>query len=227
MSNAVFPSEIGQGTTGSNSWGFRLPIHKTPSYKTLVHTPANNAGEVRISLTPFPIWLFNLDLAWMRGDFSPAQVNSAVQQIVGFYGQMQGMADDWLYFDPSDNGSNLTTVNAGATLTDLIPYSFRTGDDATTMFPTSRTFGGMKDLVQNWVGAFPLVYVNGVLNNLWTLTTSGMLNFVTAPAAGATLVLYGQFYFRCRFLDDEWADLHTLKSQIWANPKLRFKSILV
>lgn len=227
MSNLVFPSEIGQDVNGANSFGYRLPIKKTPSFKTLVQTPTSNMGEVRVSLTPAPIWIFNLDLAWMRGDFSPSQINSAVQRIVGFFGSVLGQADDWLYFDPWDNGSNLLVVNSGALVSSLNTYTFGVGTGTQTLFPMIRSLGGMADLIQNFVSGFPLVYINGSYTTAYTLTTAGYINFNSAPANGALLTFQGQFYFRCRFLDDEWADLQSIVYQIWSNPQMRFKSVLV
>ena len=227
MSNNVFPSEIGQGTTGANQWGFHLPIRKTPSYKTLLQTPANNTGELGVSLTQFPVWIFDLDLAWMRGDFSAGEIGSIMQTIVGFFGQAQGRADTWLYFDPADNGSLLKVVNSSALLSQLVPYSFGTGDGVTKAFPMTRSVGGMLDLIQNFVSGFPLVYVNGVYTTAYTLSQSGIITFNSAPGSGQSLVWYGQFYFRCRFMDDEWGELEAIVNQIWRNPKMRFKSVLV
>ena len=121
------------------------PIKKSPGYKTLVQTPANNRGEVRISLTPYPIWVWDLDLDYLKGDMSSGSVSSAFQEIVGFFGQMQGPASDWLYQDPYDNNC------VGQLLGD--------GDGVTQQFQLVRNTGGMVDLMQT---ALPTaVYLNG------------------------------------------------------------------
>jgi hypothetical protein len=228
MSLAVFPSWIGEGPSGTNRWGPKLPIKKTPSFKTLTQTPANNVGELRISLTQYAVWMFELNLAWMRGDFSPAQINSAVQQIVGFYGQMQGSASDWLYFDPEDNGSNFNVVNSGAGIGDLYYNSIGIGDSSTANFTLTRTVGGMRDLVQNFVSGYPMVYVGGVLQSptAYSINSAGVLTFNVAPSFGSVVAWYGQFYFRCRFLEDSWQDLEAFRYQLYSSASVKFKSLL-
>lgn len=139
MSNVVFPS------ASPPNWSWTWPIKKSPDYKTLVQTPSNQRGETRISLTQYPIWVWDINLSYIKGDFSAAQVNSAVQQVVGFYGQMQGAASDWLYQDPYDNSC----------VGQILGY----GDGTVTQFQTVRNTGGMVDLMQT---AFPSnVYING------------------------------------------------------------------
>jgi hypothetical protein len=232
VSNLVFPSSIGQDVNSGNTFGYKLPIKKTPSYKTLVQTPASNAGEVRVSLTPYPVWIFNLDLAYMRGDLSAEQIGSAMQNIVGFYMAVDGMSDNWLYFDPDDNGSNQQVVNSGLPIADLATYQFGTGDGTTTAFPLTRKIGaaGGLDLIQNWVSGYPLIYegtVPGGYTTAYTLNTQGILTFNSAPSNETPLYMQGQFYFRCRFLDDEWNELQAIMYQLWRNPAMRFKSILL
>lgn len=228
MSNLVFPSQIGQDVNTGNTFQFRLPIKKTPSFKTLVQTPASNMGEVRVSLTPFPVWIFDLDLAFMRGDLSPQQIGSAMQEIVGFYGSVYGMANDWLYFDDTDNGSTTNVVNSFLPIADLATYQFGVGNGVETQFYMFRDVNGMLDLVQNFVSGYPLVYVGtvpGGYTTAYTLNTQGVITFNSAPTGN--LYWQGQFYFRCRFLDDEWNELQSIMAQLWRNPKFRFKSVLL
>jgi hypothetical protein len=46
------------------------------------------------------------------------------------------------------------------------------------------------------------VYINGSLTALYSLGSTGIVTFNTAPANGATLTWSGYFYFYCRFLED-------------------------
>ena len=233
MSLSVFPSEIGQDGNGLDRWSFRLPIKKTPSFKTLKAVPANNVGQVRVSLTQFPIWQFELDLAYMRGDLTTAQLGCALQQILGFFGQVQGSADDWLYFDPWDNGSSSTIANANPTNptygpSQLTYNSIGVGDGVTTQFLMTRGFGGLTDLVQNFVTGYPLVYVGGVqqASNQFTIDPYGRITFNIAPPLNSVVSWFGQFYFRCHFLDDEWKELRAFAPQLWDNSSFRFESLL-
>jgi hypothetical protein len=152
MSNSILP------TPQAQKWGITWPIKKSPGYKTLVQTPANNRGEVRISLTPYPIWVWDLDLDYLKGDMSTGQVSSALQSIVGFFGQMQGAASDFLYQDPYDNSCT----------GQLLGY----GDGVQQQFQLVRNTGGMVDLMQ---AAFPTnVYLNGSLINPAPQTSGGV-----------------------------------------------------
>ena len=165
MSNLIFPSEVGQGTTGANKWGYRLPFKKTPVNRTIVQTPANFRGENRISLTPYPVWKYELDLAWMRGDFSTAQVSSVFQQIVGFYGKAQGRNLDWLFNDSNDNN---VAIASGL---------FGIGDGSTTQFQLQRQIGGMRDIIQNLNGN-PSIYDGGSLQTAFAGTGSAPLYYI-------------------------------------------------
>ena len=95
MSNLVFPS-ISPGT----GWSWHWPIKKTHKFTTLVQTPASQRGELRIPLQTFPIWLFGYDISYMKGSASVS--SSFFAQILGFYGLVQGAADDWLFQDIYD-----------------------------------------------------------------------------------------------------------------------------
>jgi len=175
VSNFIFPSDVGTGTTGTNQWGFRLPFKKTPSYVTNVQTPVNNRAENRVSMTPYPIWKFDLDLAFMRGDFSQAQAQSIFQTILGFYGQVGGRAQDWLYADDTDN----TVAQSNGV--------FGFGDGTTTQFQLQRQINGLNDIVQNLNGA-PSIYVGGVLQTPFAGTGSAALYWIGQE----NLLLYSQ-----------------------------------
>jgi hypothetical protein len=192
------------------NWTF--PIKKTPSFKTIVQTPANNRGENRISLTPYPIWFFELDFSYLKGDMQvPA---SALQNLVGFMGLVQGQANDWLYEDPFDNAVKNAT--------------FGVGDGSTTTFQLTRSVGLLTDIVQNLVG-IPQIFAAGapVASSAYTVSSTGVVQFTSAPVAGAVLTWTGNFWFRCRFLDDEWKDLSEFMYQIWEHKSVRFKSLIL
>jgi hypothetical protein len=139
VSNLIFPMPA--PPQGSWAW----PVKKTPSYKTLVQTPASNRGETRVSLTPNPIYMFEYDFSYLKGDFQT--LNSAIANLMGFYQAVRGASDDWLFQDPYDK----------TLLTQLIGY----GNGSTTQFQIGRALGfGAFEMMQN---VFPsALYVNGV-----------------------------------------------------------------
>jgi hypothetical protein len=128
MSNLIFPAP--QIQTG---WNWKFPIKKSPLFSTIVQTPISNRAELRISTTPNPIYLFDYDLSYLKGDFQTP--GSGLLQIIGFYNAVGGAADDWLYQDPYDN----------ALSQQLIGY----GDGSTTQFQLGRSLGYVFEMLQN------------------------------------------------------------------------------
>ena len=178
-----------------------------------MQTPASGRGEVRIALFQYTLWDFEFDIAYFKGD--PTVPNSPYVQLVGFYGAVKGMADDWLFLDPFDN-----TVT-GAT--------FGFGDGNTKQFPIIRTIGsaGPVDLIQNFVSP-PQIYVGGVLQSgTYSIDSYGTCTFASAPAMSAILQWTGSFYFRCRFSEDSLSDLQFDLYQISSIKSLKFQSILL
>jgi hypothetical protein len=204
MSYPIFPTIT--PSQGGPTW----PARKTPSFKTIVQVPANTRGENRISLTPYPIWKFELDFNYLSGDFS--QVSSALAALVGFLGSVQGSYQPWLYSDPYDNSVSV--------------MSFGTGDGVTTAFQITRNVGGMLDLIQNLNGT-PTIQVAGSTVTPASISATGLVTFTTAPAAGANITWTGNFYFLCRFEEDEWSDLQEFLYRYWELSSLKFRSVLL
>lgn len=140
MSNLILPA-----LQSAPNIGYAWPVKKTPKYRTIVQTPASNRGEARISLTPNPIYDFEYDLSYIKGDFQT--LNSKFASLLGFYQAVHGAGDDWLFQDPFDN----------SLLAQLLGY----GDGSRTQFQLGRTLGfGGFEILQN---VFPTaLYINAV-----------------------------------------------------------------
>ncbi len=230
MALPVFPNEI-QGLhvlSSPATWSWKLPIKRTPRYKTIIQTPANFVGETRVSLTTYPIWEYEMDMAYMYGDMTPGQVGSAFQQIVGFYASVFGAAGEWLYFDPWDNGSNLNVATTGLGLSNLWANSIGMGDGSTANFLTTRNVAGVVDLIQNFAPGYPTVYVGGVSQgaSTYSIDQFGTLTFNVAPAAGKSVQWAGQFYFRCRFMEDALTGMESIRNQMWRVSSIKWKTLL-
>jgi hypothetical protein len=85
---------------------------------------------------------------------------------------------------------------------------FGTGDGTTTTFQLTRTIGGVAtgyaEPMQNINGA-PTIFVNGVKKTVttdYTVGSTGIVTFTSAPANNAVLSWSGKFYFYVRFADD-------------------------
>ncbi|MDE2102350.1 MAG: DUF2460 domain-containing protein [Patescibacteria group bacterium] len=208
MSSLVFPSRTPQ------SLGFAWPVKKTPVFATLVQPTVSGRGEVRVGLTPYPRWQFELDVSYLRGDFG--QPSSYFEKLLGFYFSVQGKLDDWLFTDPYDNA--------------ISGQQFGTGDGATTAFQITRNFAGTSgiDIVQNLNGA-PTIKVNGTTLTAGTdyaLGSTGVVTFASAPASSAVITWDGSYYFRCRFNDDSLSLQEDLY-QVWSVSGLKFISVIL
>jgi len=148
MSNQAFPVfQMGQ-------WDYSWPIKRTPRYKTILQEPANMIGCVHISLTPFTTWEYDINLSFLKGYGNYAGGNSPYQTVIGFYGQMRGSFDTWLFLDPFDNGID-SDGNA-------ITYDVGVGDGSNTLFQTLRSMNGLVDLIQNISVAVQITAVQAV-----------------------------------------------------------------
>lgn len=206
MSNLVFPAPQPQAL------GFAWPVKKTPVYSTNVQPTASGRGEVRIGLSAYPRWQFDLDVSYLSGDFG--QPSSAFAALLGFYMAAQGKLQDWLYEDPYDNA--------------VVGQNFGTGDGSTVAFQLVRslTVTGGLDIVQNVNGA-PTIQVNGVAVTSYTISSTGLVTFSAAPGAGQSLTWTGGYYFRCRFNDDSLDSLQEDLYQLWSIGGLKFISVIL
>ena len=90
-----------------------FPIKQTPTFNTNIQTPATKRGQLRISTTQFPIWLFDLDVSYLSGDAT--QPTSQWAQLINFYLAVQGAASDWLFLHPYDNAAGSYSVTGSVT----------------------------------------------------------------------------------------------------------------
>lgn len=227
MSQLLFP--MPSAPQGSWTW----PVKKTPAFKTLIQTPASSRAELRIALQAYPIWKFEYDFSYLKGDLSGSISlgygqepygespygegiisTSALQGIAGFYSQLDGAADDWLFADPYDQ--NVDSAQFGV------------GDGNSVSFQLIRNIGGMADIIQN-VNGNPAISINGVLQSpsTYTISSLGSVTFGTPPAVLSILTWSGQFFFRCRFDEDELPDLEEFLYQVWELHSLKFRSVIL
>lgn len=153
------------------------------------------------------------------GGSNAALVNNSWQTLVGFINQCMGSALIFDYFDVDDNLA--------------MTQGFGTGDGVTTAFQLARTIGGWADnifaplnsgspvTVPALLGGTttatypkPLIYIAGVLQSSsnYTIGSTGVVTFNSAPASGAALTWTGQFYWPCNFDEDSIA-----MSKMWLN----------
>lgn len=185
---------------------------KTPSFKTIVQQTASLRGEIRVSLTPYPIWTWDFPVNWMKG--SEQDQNSVYQYMLGFFLSMGGQFSDFLYEDPYDNQ-----------IPDGSPAYFGSGDGSTVNFQLVRPIGMGRDIVQNLNGT-PKIYINGTQTTPSGMDASGVVTFSSPPASGAILTWSGSFYYRVRF-DSDSQDYKQFMDRLWSMDSLKLRSVIL
>ena len=195
MSNSIFPTLA----------GIDINRTKTPEWKTVVHQSVNGK-ESRTSMMSAPIWNFQLAINTLR---TTTPIDE-MAQMLSFYNQMGGSYDTFLYLDPYDNA--------------VTNQVFTIADGTTTKYQLYRNIQSFLEPIQNVVGA-PSIYSNGVLlTSGYTISSTGVVTFTTAPISGKSLSWTGQFYFRCRFTDDT-QDFDQFTYNMYEMKKISFRSV--
>lgn len=149
---------------------------------------ATTGKEQRVSWWSTPKYEFELTFNALRqltGNFTVAQ--DEAQVLSNFFLAQLGQFSTFLFADPIN--STATAVNFG------------TGNGTNTAFQLVDLAG--VSVVQN--GA-PAIYVNGVLQVLttnYTISSTGLVTFVTAPLAGQACTWTGSYYYTVRVAQDQ------------------------
>lgn len=187
MSNAVLPSFAGQ----------KWPFTRSPKFSTTVETSVSGR-EFRTSNWSYPKYEWKLDFEVLRETGSLTEM----RQLMGFINARGGSFDSFLFTDPDDNAVTLQALGVG--------------NGVATQFQLVRTWGGYVEPVFDANGTV-LVYVNGVLRTLtthYTISSTGLITFVTPPPNGHAVTATFNFYWRVRFLKDGY-DFGQVMQDLW------------
>jgi hypothetical protein len=220
MSYAQMPTNI--------PWNLvRSGFHKTPSYSTLVQTPASGRGRSAIAMKPYPTWNFVIDLYMVQG--GEGNAGSILQAFLGLYLLTQGRGNFFLFTDPNDN-----VVDAGimlnVTTTATEPMG-QLGDGTSNLFQLARNIGPGVDILQQVSGVE--IFVNGTAlgSGAFSLSSTGVVNFASAPPVNAVLTWTGGFQYLCQFTDDTLKDLSRASKNfggwLWECPSISLESVFV
>jgi uncharacterized protein (TIGR02217 family) len=197
MSNAVYPTLPGLG----------FNFTRTPMWNTIVQK-AVSGEEVRAATQVYPRYQYTLTYDLLRS----AAAYGEMQTLLGFYNARQGSFDTFLFTDPDDN--SITGQQIGI------------GDGSTKTFQLLRALGGFNDIIQA-PNVVSTVYLTGVAQSggSWSVdATTGLLTFTTAPAAGKVIAVDFTYYWRCRFVDDQY-DFDKFMSQLWSVGQIQFITV--
>lgn len=181
---------------------------KTPMWSTKVDTAVSGV-ERRRALWSYPIWKFKVGYDMLRD----APATPEVQKLWTFFNAHAGQFQAFLYYDRTDNA--------------VSGQSIGTGDGSTTTFQLVRTmtYGGITFTEPvRAVSGTPMVTVAGTPTTAFTIGALGQITFTSAPAGGAAIAWSGNFFFLCRFGQDE-LDTSALMSGLWNGNGLAFQTV--
>lgn len=188
MSNSIFPTLL----------GIDLAIKRSEVYATKIQTSASGK-ELRASFQSTPRYKWDMKLNFLR-QAGYQTVQDEVALLGSFFTSMKGSWDSFLLTDKTDNAVVLQPIG--------------TGTGALLTFQLCDELGvPIKD-----VNGVASIYVNGVVKTLttdYTISATGLVTFVAAPANGLVVTWSGAFYRRVRF-DMDQLDLEQILDQCWS-----------
>lgn len=176
------------------SWGST----KTPSFKTKIQESVSGR-ESRAAMMAYPLWTFKVSYEYL----SPVDLSA----LAGFFLARKGQADSFLFDDVNDNAAVNQSIGAG--------------DGSNKYFQLARSLGGFIEPCENLNGS-PSIFINGTLSTDYSLSSTGLITFTTAPSPGALITWSGSYYFRCRFMQDT-SEFSEFLSQFYELKALAFK----
>jgi uncharacterized protein (TIGR02217 family) len=194
MSNLIFPQTI----------GLKIERTKTPEWKTIIHR-AVSGKETRTSLMSYPLWNFSVSYEFLRDE----GLTNEFKNLVGFFNNMKGSYDTFLYLDPYDN---IATNQA-----------FAVGNGVDKVFQLTREIGTFVEPIVS-VNGSPDIFINGTLQTSGYIIADGFVTFTSAPSNGAVMTWSGSFFYRCRFLND-MLEFKQFMYDLWESSKVEFVSV--
>lgn len=198
----VFPNLPGQN----------IVVSKGPMWSTEVIRSASGR-ERRTAYWPYPLWQFEVSFE----DVRHKATNDELVALWEFFSTAQGQFAPWLFVDPSDNAataaSTINTVTGGGT-----------ADGSTKTFQMMRSLNTVVEPVYDVYETGAVILDNGGAGGAHTFLPNGIIHFGSAPANGHTITWTGNFYFGCRFLQDNLT-FEQIVNTLWSGKKLAFTSL--
>jgi uncharacterized protein (TIGR02217 family) len=191
--------------------GLAWSRRKKPAFNTRIASHASGR-EVRVALMNYPLYEFEATYGLTSSASGFAGLGaSSLQNLMGFFLQLQGQFGTFLYTDPDDNSVSSQGIGVG--------------DGTTTAFTFVRALGGFAEPV-GWVTTVSHVYLNGTPQSggSYSLTTPKTLTITTPPGAGVVVSADFSFAFQCRFIDDQM-EFEEFMSNLWKLQSMKFRSV--
>jgi hypothetical protein len=185
-------------------WSTRI----APRFST-ASAPHVSGREIRAAKMAAPLWTIALNYDPLRM-ISP---HVELQTIVGFFEQCAG-EDASFYFEPPS-------------LSPAFGQALGTGDGAAVTFPLVVSIGGYA-LPPAGIGTVSAVYLGGVTQSGgYTINAAPFapsVVFTTAPISGVVVTADFDWYFLCRFEDDD-LDVEEFMTQLYALQSLQLRTV--
>lgn len=153
--------------------GLAFSVHKKPMFKTNIKEAASG-NEVRTAMMTYPRWDFELTYDFLK-DTPQATAYTSLETIMGFFLQMQGAFNTFLFKDPDDYlvSNTLCGISDGLTL----------------QYPLLRNLGGFYELVGQVDTANPIVISQSTEESTTIPSTPGPYTVTVTEAATFALDL--------------------------------------
>lgn len=172
--------------------GIAWPVGLSPKFATKTQTAAS-LRELRARLAAYPIYTIKMIFDVLRAD--------ELDTLAGFFKSRGGSFDSFLWDNQDDNA--------------IADQVLGIADGSRTQWQLVRAKGGFTEPCEN-IKTVTHIKVGGVVQapSGYTITSTGLLVFVTPPAAGQSVSWSGGYYYRCRFGADN-ADFEKFLQGLW------------
>lgn len=166
--------------------GQAYPDKKRLEYNTIIKKSPSDIAKT-YETWHYPRWYIELIYEFLEGNAE----GSDYQKLLNFFTARRGNLEDFWFKDPDDNYVKDELIG--------------NGDGNTKSYQLCRTYCGNKEPIfavdKNY--EFELK-INGIkqLNNSFTITNTGLINFKIVPDNGSVITASFHFFYRCRFTED-------------------------
>ena len=195
--------------------GLAFPVTRTNlGFNVIKQDPISGAKRTRYPQRNAPQYQWGISFSILRSGTFIGSVYTELQNLVGFFNEVNGSAYPFSYKDDTDNAVTL--------------QQFGIGDGVSKQFQLVRSFGGFVEPVYLATGT-PSIYVNGVLKTLTTdyaISAAGVVTFTAAPEGAIALTWTGTYNWLCRF-DVDKIDFNEFYAGMWKADKITFSNELL
>jgi uncharacterized protein (TIGR02217 family) len=199
--------------------GLTFPIMRTPQWRTILQESIGGVVTPQAPWT-YPRYQYELPFSFFR----QAAAYAELQTILGFYNQMYGQTQAFLYVDPNDS-----VVTSSQTIA--------VADGGSSSFQLLRTYGGFTEPVFG-ISTSSTTLTNATITigstvlstAAFTISNKGVLTPSSIVPAGQTISWNGTFGWYCRFDADQYqfeqfTGSSDYQGPLWSLGKLTFTTI--